>query len=128
MVTKTAREFKRNIKEMNKYIDKMPHRTIIDPAEYKERFGFDWLYEQDIVEILDKRIEEKHDLIKMVQYVCPICHSEKWKCPYPINHFYTKSAKWQQCLECTYVGNFAEHHKFYYMKNVYKNVYMKLDN
>lgn len=88
---------------MNKYIDKMPHH------------------------VLDKRIEEKHDLIKMVQYVCPICHSEKWKCPYPINHFYTKSAKWQQCLECAYVGNFAEHHKFYYMKNVYKNVYMKPD-
>lgn len=56
--------FKRNIEEMNKYIDKMPHHVIIDPAEYKERFGFDWLYEQDIVEILDKRIEEKHDLIK----------------------------------------------------------------
>lgn len=25
--------FKRNIEEMNKYIDKMPHHVIIDPAE-----------------------------------------------------------------------------------------------
>ena len=35
MVTKAARGFKRNIEEMNKYIDKMPHHVIIDPAEYK---------------------------------------------------------------------------------------------
>lgn len=122
MVTKTARGFKRNIEEMNKYIDQMPHRTIIDPAEYKERFGFNWLYEQDIVEILDKRIEEKHDLIKMVQYVCPLCHCEKWKSPFPIGHFTTKADEWQEC--CGYVGNINKHHKFYYMKNVYKNVYM----
>ncbi len=106
--------FKRNIEEMNKYIDKMPHHVIIDPAEYKERFGFDWLYEQDIVEILDKRIEEKHDLIKMVQYVCPLCHCEKWKFPYPIGHFTTE---WREC--CGYVGNINKHHKFYYMKDIY---------
>ncbi len=80
---------------MNKYIDKMPHH------------------------VLDKRIEEKHDLIKMVQYVCPICHSEKWKCPYPINHFYMKWDKWQQCLECAHVDDFSKHHKFYYMKDIY---------
>ena len=107
--------FKRNIEEMNKYIDKMPYHVIIDPAEYKERFGFDWLYEQDIAEILDKRIEEKHDLIKMVQYVCPLCHCEKWKFPYPIGHFTTE---WREC--CGYVGNINKHHKFYYMKDIYR--------